>query len=166
VDPTYAKAHTNLGIMLFTGHDADQGLHYLSEAVRLDPDSRDAVANLRFALGQVGIADADAYVNGLRTWSTAVASDRERPGGAAYGASLLGQLLGQRVDAVRSCLGRATPTPFNLYVAVAADGALEDVTAVPPSSVARCFSDELRTAHAPAPPFAPFHAPIAMKFDG
>jgi tetratricopeptide (TPR) repeat protein len=166
IDSTYVKAHTNLGILLFAAHNTDEALHYLSEAVRLDPDSRDAVTNLRFALAQLGIGDADTYVNGLRTWSAAVASDRERPGGAAYGAGLLGQLLGQRVEAVRSCLGTTSPTPFNLYVAVAADGALQDITVVPPSSVARCFSDELRTAHAPAPPFAPFHAQIAMKFDG
>jgi len=168
VDPTYVKAHTNLGTLLFTRNDTDEGLHHLSEAARMEPDSPEALANLRFALRQVGVADVEGYVNGLRTWSLAVAIDRERPGGSSYGAALMGALLGPRVEAVRGCfVGAAdTPTPFNLYVAVGADGALQDITALPPTRVARCFGDELRTARLPAPPFAPFHAQVAMRFGG
>jgi len=60
----------------------------------------------------------------------------------------------------------ATPTPFNLYVAVAADGALTDVTTLPSTPVGACFGDELRTARLPAPPFAPFHAQVEMRFGG
>ena len=166
IDPTYAKAYTNLGILLFERHATDEALHHLNEAVRLEPNSTDAIRNLRFALGQLGVADVDAYVNGLRSWSVAVAVDRERPGGASYGAGLMKQLIGPRVEAVRGCFGKDTPPPFNLYVAVAADGAVENVTALPPSTIARCFGEELRSAHVSAPPFAPFHAQMAMRFDG
>jgi len=74
--------------------------------------------------------------------------------------------LQPRVDAVRSCFLGATPTPFNLYVAVAADGALTDVTTLPSTPVGACFGDELRTARLPAPPFAPFHAQVEMRFGG
>jgi tetratricopeptide (TPR) repeat protein len=166
IDPTYVKAHTNLGIILFERHAADEGLHHLSEAVRMEPNSIDIVRNLRFALAQLGVPDVDGYVNGLRSWSVAVAVDRERPGGASYGAGLMQQLLGQRVDAVRGCLDGPTPAPFDLYVAVAADGALENVMTLPPTTVARCLGDELRAARVSAPPFAPFHAQMTMRFDG
>jgi tetratricopeptide (TPR) repeat protein len=169
VDPGYAKAHNNLGILLFDRHDTDRALHHLSEAARFDPESPEIVGNLRHALAQIGVTDADDYVARLDTWASAAATDRDRPGGNDYGRTLMGRLLGQRVDAVRACLARSTdgsPAPFDVYVAIGADGALEDVAALPPTAVARCFGDELRSAHAPAPPFAPFHALMSMRFDG
>jgi tetratricopeptide (TPR) repeat protein len=166
VDPTYVKAHTNLGIMLFERQATDEGLYHLSEAMRMEPTSPDIVRNLRFALGQLGMADVEGYVNGLRSWTVAVSVDRERPGGASYNAGLMQQLLGQRVDAVRGCLGGTTPAPFDLYIAVGADGAVENVTPLPSTTVARCLGDELRAARVSAPPFAPFHAQMTMRFDG
>jgi tetratricopeptide (TPR) repeat protein len=167
IEPTHVKAHSNLGVLLFQNHQTDEALHHLTEAVRYDPDSRDAVANLRFALSELGVADVDRYVDGVRAWAVAVAADRERPGGATYGAGLMGQLVGQHVDAMRGCLdGGTAPTPFDLYVQVAADGAVEEVKALPETQLARCFGDGLRSARAPAPPFAPFHAQIGMRFGG
>jgi len=167
IEPTHVKAHSNLGVLLFQNHQTDEALHHLTEAVRYDPDSRDAVANLRFALSELGVADVDRYVDGVRAWAVAVAADRERPGGATYGAGLMGQLVGQHADAMRGCLdGGTAPTPFDLYVQVAADGAVEEVKALPETQLARCFGDGLRSARAPAPPFAPFHAQIGMRFGG
>ena len=130
------------------------------------PDSPEAVANLRFALRQHGITDADGYIRDLVTWSAAVAMDRRRPGGASYGSGLMGALLGPRVDEVRSCFAGDTPAPFNLFIEVSADGVLADITALPPTRVGRCFGDALRTARVAAPPFAPFHAQMAMQFGG
>ena len=165
VDPTFAKAHTSLGILLFANHDTDEALHHLSEAVRMEP-TPGAVGNLRFALQQLGVPDVDGYVEALRRWSVAVALDRGRPGGATYGAGLMHALLAPHADSVRTCFAGATPTPFTLYVAVAADGAVEDIAALPPTPVGRCFGEELRTARVPAPPFAPFRAQVAMQFGG
>jgi protein O-mannosyl-transferase len=164
LDPSFAKADTTLAVLLFAAHRTDEGLHHLSEAVRKAPDAPEAVVNLRVALKQLGVTDVDGYVDRLESWSHAVATDRERPGGATYGAGLMSALLGPRVDAVRSCFANASPTPFNLYVSIAADGALADVTTVPPTPVGECFGDELRTARVAPPPFAPFHAQMEMRF--
>jgi cytochrome c-type biogenesis protein CcmH/NrfG len=169
VDPGYAKAHNNLGILLFEQHDTDRALHHLSEAARFDPESPEIIANLRHALTEIGVTDVDDYVSRLDTWTSEAAADRDRPGGVDYGRALMGKLLAERVDAVRSCFARSTtgmPAPFDVYVSIAADGALEDIAALPPTPVARCFGDELRAARAPAPPFAPFHAMMSMQFDG
>jgi len=166
LDPTFVKADTNLGVLLFAAHRTDEGLHHLSEAVRKAPDAPETVLNLRAALKQLGVADVDRYIERLESWTLAVATDRVRPGGETYGAGLMSALLGPRVDAVRGCFANASPTPFNLYVAVAADGALTDVTAVPSTPVGDCFGDELRTARVPVPPFAPFHAQMEMRFGG
>jgi hypothetical protein len=166
IDPTFVKAHTNLGILLFHNHQMDEALHHLSEAVRKEPDAPIVVKNLRYALAQHGVADVDGYVEALRRWAIAVAMDRERPGGATYGAALMHALLAPHADTVRTCFAGTTPTPFNLYVTVAADGAVQDITALPPTPVGRCFGEELRTARVPAPPFAPFRAQMSMQFGG
>ncbi len=168
IDPSYAKAHNNLGILLYQRGAVDEALHHLSEAARADVDSPELVANLKLALAASGVTDVDAYLGHLATWSAEVAADRERPGGATYGSTLMGMLVGPRVDAVRACFagGGGPPAPFAIYVEVGADGALAEVAASPPTRVARCFRDEIRDAHAPAPPFAPFHALMAMRFDG
>jgi tetratricopeptide (TPR) repeat protein len=168
IDPGYAKAHNNLGILLYQRGDVDEALHHLSEAARSDPDSPELVTNLKRALADSGISDVDRYLEHLSTWSAEVAADRSRPGGAAYGSTLMGMLVGPRVEAVRACFagGGGPPAPFAIYVEVGADGALAEVAASPPTRVARCFRDELRDARAPAPPFAPFHALMAMRFDG
>jgi hypothetical protein len=167
IDPGYAKAHNNLGILFYERGDVDEALHHLSEAARADPDSPELVANLKRALTDSGVTDVDGYLGHLATWSVEVAADRNRPGGAAYGSTLMGMLVGPRVDAVRACFaGGGPPAPFAIYVEVGADGALAEVAASPPTRVARCFRDELRDARAPAPPFAPFHALMAMRFDG
>jgi hypothetical protein len=164
-DAGYARAHNNLGILLYERDAVDEALHHLLEAARLNPESPEFAANVRAALARVGVADAAAYLQRLARLSDDVAADRARTGGAAYGAALMGPLIGQRVEAVRSCFGAnggGRPAPFAIYVAVAADGALEEVAALPPTRVARCFGDELRATRAPAPPFSPFHALMAM----
>jgi hypothetical protein len=167
IDPRYAKAHNNLGILLYQRGDADEALHHLSEAARVDGDSPELTANLKLALTASGVTDPDAYLGHLATWSAEVAADYDRPGAAAYGSTLMGTLVGPRVDAVRACFGGGgPPAPFAIYVEVGADGGLEEVAASPPTRVARCFRDELRDARAPVPPFAPFHAFMAMRFDG
>jgi protein O-mannosyl-transferase len=166
VDASYARAHNNLGILLYQRGALDEALHHLSEAVRTNPDSPEMVANLKLALAQSGVSDVDEYLRHLTTWTTDVAADRSRPGGAAYGSTLLGSLVGPRMDAVRACFaGDGPPAPFAIYVEVGADGALADVAAAPPTRVARCFRDEIRDARAPLPPFAPFHALMAMRFE-
>src|SRR5262249_41947116 len=153
---------------LFERGDTAEALHHLSEAVRADGASPEAVANLRFALAQLGVADADAYVEGLHRWAAAVAADRGRPGAATYSARLMGPLLAPHVDAVRGCIAAngGPPAPFSVFVTLAADGAVEDVAVMPTSPVARCLGDELRAGRAPAPPFAPFHAQMEMRFTG
>jgi hypothetical protein len=168
IDPSYAKAHNNLGILLYERGDVDEALHFLSEAARADPDSPELLANLKRALAEIGVTDVDGYLGHLVTWTAEVAADRDRPGGAAYGSRLMGTLVGPRVDAVRACFagGGGPPAPFAIYVEVGADGALAEVAASPPTRVARCFRDEIRDARAPVPPFAPFHALMAMRFDG
>jgi hypothetical protein len=170
LDYRHAKAHNNLGVLLFDRNETDAGLHHLSEAARADdPNAREAASNLRLALLRLGIPDAEAYVKGLATWPAAVEADRERPGGATYGAGVAGQLLAPRVDAVRTCLDASdgrTKVPFNIYVAIGPDGALEEVAPLPPTRVARCLGDELRAARASTPPFAPFHAQVSMRIEG
>ena len=170
IDPTYGKAHNNLGVLLLTHDDTEGALHHFSEAAQFDPTSDAVAANLRLALGHLGVADADAdrYMRGIRMWSAAISDDSGRPGGAEYGKALPGQLLGTHVDALRACVGTAggSVAPFNLYVTVNADGALAEVAAVPPTRIARCLRDELRAAQAPMPPFAPFHGQVTMQFQG
>jgi tetratricopeptide (TPR) repeat protein len=167
IDPSYAKAHNNLGILLYERGNVDEALHHLSEAARADRDSPELIGNLKRALADSGVADVDGYLAHQATWSAEVAADRDRPGGAAYGSRLMGTLVGPRVDAVRACFGTGgPPAPFSIYVEVGADGALAEVAASPPTRVARCFRDEIRDARAPVPPFAPFHALMAMRFDG
>jgi protein O-mannosyl-transferase len=170
LDYRHAKAHNNLGVLMFDRSETDAGLHHLSEAASVDdPNAREAASNLRLALLRLGIPDADAYVKGLATWPAAVEADRERPGGAKYGAGVAGQLLAPRVEAVRTCLGTAdgrAKVPFNIYVAIGPDGALQEVAPLPPTRVARCLGDELRAARASAPPFAPFHAQVSMRIEG
>jgi Flp pilus assembly protein TadD len=168
LDRTHVKAHNNLGVLLFERHDTDGGLHHLSEAAGLDdPDAADAAANLRLALLRLGLPDADEYVRELATWSAAVEADRTRAGGTTYGDGLTAQLLAPRAAAVRTCLAdaRDSTIPVHLYVAVAADGALIRVAAMPPTRAARCLRDELRAGHAAPPPFAPFHGKVALRVE-
>ena len=172
IEPGYWRAHNDLGVFLLKKNDVESALHHFSEAVRLNPSAGAANSNLRLALERSGIAgaNADSYVRGLLTWSAAIAADRDSPGGAAYGASLSGDLLVARPDALRGCLGggvgNVAAAPFNLYVEVGADGTVTAVTAVPPTRAALCLRDELRTAHAPAPPFAPFRGVVSMPAKG
>ncbi|MGH7894623.1 MAG: tetratricopeptide repeat protein [Candidatus Binatia bacterium] len=167
LEPSYWRAHNDLGVFLLKKGDVESALHHFSEAVRLNPTAATADSNLRLALERAGIADAnaDAYVRGLLTWAAAVDADRQIPGGATYGASLSGDLLGSRPEVVRGCFGPqgdGATAPFTLYVEVGADGTLTAVTAVPPTRAARCLREELRAARAPAPPFAPFRAMVSM----
>jgi Tfp pilus assembly protein PilF len=167
IQPTHWRAHNNLGVLLLGRGDLESALHHFSEAVRLDPDAPDARTNLRVALGRAGIVDANAdrYVSGLLELSAAVANDADTPAGVAYGATLTARLLDAHPDAMHGCLAAhtdETPAPFDLYVEIAADGTLDTVTPLPPTRLARCFRDEVHTAHAPAPPFAPFHARVSV----
>jgi tetratricopeptide (TPR) repeat protein len=165
VDPGYWRAHNNVGVYLLHHGDVDGALHHLSEAVRLNPDAADATRNLRGALAVAGFPDTntDGYLQGLRAWSAAIASDGSEPGAAAYNASLAVELLRAHAALVHGCIGADAHPAFSLYVQVDATGQLTAVTAMPPTPVARCVRDELRTAHAPAPPFAPFHARIPIE---
>jgi tetratricopeptide (TPR) repeat protein len=168
IAPANAKAHNNLGILLFERGDAERALHHFSEAVRLDPAAGEAVANLTLALRQHGIAadEAERYAGGLAARWAAVVADRARPGGDAYGASLAGRLLGAEAAGVAACVREHQPTrpaPINLYVTLTGDGRITDVTAAPPTALARCIGAELRDATAPAPPFAPFHAQVGIQ---
>jgi tetratricopeptide (TPR) repeat protein len=168
IDRTFVKAHNNLGILLFERGDFDGALYHLSKAARLDSEYPETLANLRLALARIGVTDVDGYLRRLDALTAAAAEDRDRPGGERYGATLMGQLLGGRLDVVRGCFegDAGTPAPFELYVAIAADGAIDDVAALPPTGAARCLGDGLRTARAPIPPFAPFHAVMSMQFEG
>ena len=170
IDPTFWLAHNNLGILLLAAGDVDAALHHFLEAARLHPGSTEATKNLRLALQQSGFAEdqVDGYLHLAQSWAEIVAIDRSLPGGEPYSKALPGALLGPHTETLRGCLHKSAPplAPFDIYVAVEADGAVAEVTAVPPTRVARCFSDELRAAHAPAPPFAPFHAQVSMRFEG
>jgi len=156
-------------VLLAAQGDLDAALPHFLATVQLDPGARDAAHNLRLALRQSGLSDADAdrYVRDVHTLPAAAAADRGRPGGAAYNASLPARLFGPDAEVVHGCLGameEAPPAPFDLYVAVDAEGALSDVWALPPTRVARCLADALRGGHAPSPPFAPFHGRVALNF--
>jgi Flp pilus assembly protein TadD len=169
-DPGHWRAHNNLGVFLARTGQVDDALHHFTEAVRINPDAADATENLRGALALAGLPkeNVDGYLSGLRTWSAAVANDHDEPGGAAYGARLAGEWLRARAVAVDACVkdpARAR-APFSLYVQIDAGGVLTAVTAMPPTSAARCVRDELRTAQAPAPPFAPFHAKLSIPVEG
>ncbi len=170
LDPTHWRAHNNLGTYLVAHGDLEAALYHFSEAVRLNPSAADATANLRAALAVAGFPkeSTDGYVQGLVTWSHAIASDHDDPGGAAYDAEL-GTALLAGSDRVQGCVdpdGDGHHAPFSLYVQVDASGALTAVTAMPPTSAARCVRDELKTAHAPVPPFAPFHATVSIPGAG
>jgi hypothetical protein len=171
IDPTHVKAHNDLGILLFERNDGEEALHHFSEAVRLDPDAKDAVPNLRVALARAGFTpeQVDGYLHGLRVWSEQVSVDHARPGGEAYGATLGQQILSAHVESVRTCLGAnggGKISPFNLFVAIGSDGTVAEVTPVPPTRVARCLGAEIRDTRAPVPPFGPFHGQVAMRFAG
>jgi Flp pilus assembly protein TadD len=168
IDPGYWRAHNNIGVFLLHHGDVDGALHHLSEAVRLNPNAADATQNLRGALGLAGFPDSntDGYLQGLRAWSAAIASDGSEPGAAAYASSLAVELLRSRAARVHECIGADAHPAFSLYVQVDATGQLTAVTAMPPTPAARCVRDELRTAHVPTPPFAPFHARIGIPLEG
>jgi tetratricopeptide (TPR) repeat protein len=168
IDSTHWRAHNNLGTYLVGRGDVDGALYHFSEAVRLNPDAPDATGNLREALAVAGFPKdgVEKYLDALRTWSVAIARDRDEPGGASYVASLGTELLRSGASLVHECTGAGDELhhpPFALYVQVDASGALTAVTAIPPTPAARCVRDELRTAHAPSPPFAPFHATVAIS---
>jgi tetratricopeptide (TPR) repeat protein len=167
LDPTHWRAHNNLGVYLLRHGDLDTALYHFSEAVRLNPGARDATDNLRATLAATGFTKehADGYLQLLVTWSAAIASDQQTVGGAAYGARLASALLASRAALFQSCAGKGADDgaqPFSLYLQIDANGALTAVTVVPPVAAARCLRDELRMAHAPSPPFAPFHASVVV----
>jgi len=171
IDPTYWQALNNLGIALFARGEVEAAVNYFGDALRLEPASEEVGRNLKLALNQLGVDDDGAarYAAGLVMWSARAAADRDRPGGAAFASTLPQQLLASRADVLRGCLagGDGKPlAPFNLYVTVGADGGVAEVAPVPPTRVARCFGDELRAVHTTAPPFAPFHGQVAMRFEG
>jgi Flp pilus assembly protein TadD len=167
LDPGHWRAHNNTGVWLLGHGDLDGALYHFSEAVRLNPGARDATDNLRTTLAATGFTKehADGYLQALVTWSAAIASDQQTIGGAAYGARLASALVASRASLFRSCTdkgGDDGAQPFSLYLQIDANGALTAVTVVPPVAAARCLRDELRTAHAPTPPFAPFHASVVV----
>ena len=166
-DPGHWRAHNNLGVYLLRHADLDTALYHFSEAVRLNPGARDATDNLRATLAATGFTpeNADGYIQALVTWSAAIASDGQTIGGAAYGARLSSALLATRASLFQGCAGKGTDDgaqPFSFYLQIDANGTLTAVTVVPPVAAARCLRDELRTAHAPSPPFAPFHASVVV----
>jgi len=165
LDPRHWRAHNNLGVFLLRHGELETALYHFSEAVRLNPRARDATDNLRATLAATGFpkTHTDGYVQGLVTWSAAIANDQTSRAGAAYAARLASELFRARPALMSSCAaknGDGKHPPFSLYVQVDANGALTAVTAIPPTAAARCVRDELRTAHAPSPPFAPFHATV------
>jgi tetratricopeptide (TPR) repeat protein len=168
LSPEYWRAHNNLGVYLAAHGDLDGALHHFGEAVRLGPSAADAMANLRQTLDRAGFSPTmvAGYVEGLRTWSAAVMADRRGAKGASYGATLARALLAANADALRACLGEGPAAPFSLYLQIDAQGAVTAVTAMPPTPAARCVRDGLRTAHAPTPPFAPFHARVTLPLEG
>jgi tetratricopeptide (TPR) repeat protein len=170
LDPGFWRAHNNLGVFLLRHGELPSALHHFSEAVRLNPAARDATDNLRSTLAATGFPkdSTDGYVKGLLAWSAAIASDHDGPGGADYDSRLASALLDSREARVRGCIEKegGEHAPFSLYIQVDASGALTAVTAMPPTPAARCVREELRTAHAPSPPFAPFHATVAIPVEG
>jgi protein O-mannosyl-transferase len=167
LDPGHWRAHNNLGVYLLRRGDLVTALYHFSEAVRLNPGARDATDNLRATLAATGFTKehADGYLQALVTWSAAIASDQQTVGGAAYGARLSNALLASRSALFQSCAGKGADDaaqPFSLYLQIDANGALTAVTVIPPVAAARCLRDELRAAHAPSPPFAPFHASVVV----
>jgi len=108
-------------------------------------------------------------MKGLLAWSAAIASDLGTARGAAYSVRLESELFQSHPALMQECAGvnaEGKHPPFSLYVQVDAAGALTAVTAMPPTPTARCIRDELRTAHAPSPPFAPFHAKVSVPAEG
>jgi tetratricopeptide (TPR) repeat protein len=171
LDPSHWRAHNNLGVFLVRHGDVEASLHHFSEAVRLNPDARDATDNLRSALAVAGFPkeNTDGYMKGLLAWSAAIASDLGTARGAAYSVRLESELFQSHPALMQECAGvnaEGKHPPFSLYVQVDAAGALTAVTAMPPTPTARCIRDELRTAHAPSPPFAPFHAIVSVPAEG
>jgi len=167
LDPAHWRAHNNLGVYLLRQNELATALYHFSEAVRLNPGARDANDNLRATLAATGFTKehADGYVQALVTWSAAIASDQQTVGAAAYGARLTSALLASRASLLQTCAGKGlddAAQPFSFYLQIDANGALTAVTVVPPVAAARCLRDELRTAHAPSPPFAPFHASVTV----
>jgi hypothetical protein len=169
IDPTYWRAHNNLGIIMMKQGKIETAVHHFAESLRLRPYADEVKSNLRIALAQMGLGDdaANGYLEGIGAWFTAVSADGARPGGADYGSALRRELLGAHADAVRNCLtGESAPAPFSLYVSIDGDGALAEITPVPPTRVARCLGDELRATRTAAPPFAPFHGQVTLVFHG
>ena len=167
LDPRHWRAHNNVGVYSLRHGDLETALHHFSEAVRLNPLAGDAIDNLRATLAATGFPKehSDGYVQGLVTWSAAIANDQASRAGAAYGARLASELFRSHPALLNECAAKdadgKTP-PFSLYVQIDANGALTAVTAMPPTATARCIRDELRTAHAPTPPFAPFHTTVMV----
>jgi hypothetical protein len=104
LDPTFVKADTNLGVLLFAAHRTDEALHHLSEAVRKAPDAPEAVDEPPC---RVEAARHRRRRRLRRAARVVVARGRDgsvRPAAATYGAGLMSALLGPRVDAVQLVL--------------------------------------------------------------
>jgi hypothetical protein len=89
-------------------------------------------------------------------WATQAQHDMGTPGGkqyemvaAKYGASVLGQVMD-------TCVKSSLPSTFQLYLKLAAGGAVVASSVSPASPAAKCFAAQLSKLTWPNPPFAPF----------
>jgi tetratricopeptide (TPR) repeat protein len=169
IEPGLSKVHAGLGAIR-----SRQGRHavavaHLTESIRLDPESDDAARDLALVLGARGLDQAVALeaVEMLRRGVAAARRDRQRPDGEGYYGSLARHLMSQHTETVGRCReGAGAAEPFDLFVTIAPDGVVASAATAPPSAVGACIAGGLMGSRLPAPPFAPFHARLAMNLAG
>jgi hypothetical protein len=75
--------------------------------------------------------------------------------------------MSQHTATVARCREEAGPAePFDLFVTIAPDGLIASAATAPPSALGACIAGGLTGSRLPAPPFAPFHARLAMNLAG
>jgi tetratricopeptide (TPR) repeat protein len=169
LEPRMPQVHAALGAVRYWQGDTVAAVHQLVEAIRLDPTNSEAAKDLALALEARGLdaAVARGTVATLRRGVAAARRDRKRPEGEEYYGVLIRELMARHTQTVGRCreqAGRAEP--FDLFVTVAPDGAVASAETSPPSALGACIAGGLTGSRFPSPPFAPFHARLAMNLAG
>jgi len=169
LEPRMPKVQASLGAVRYWLGDVPAAADHLVAAIRIDPDNDETAKNLALVLEARGLdaASARQTVETLRRGVAAALRDLGRPEGKGYHGILARQLMARHTETVGRCRSSATSAdPFDLFVTIAPDGAVASAETSPPSALGACIAGGLTGSRMPAPPFAPFHARLAMNLAG
>jgi len=169
LEPRMPKVQASLGAVRYWLGDVRAAVEHLVASIRLDPTNDETAQNLALALEARGLDPTVARqtVGSLRRGVAASLHDLARPEGEGYHGVLARQLMARHTETVGRCRSTAkTIEPFDLFVTIAPDGAVAAVETSPPSALGACIAGGLTGSRMPSPPFAPFHARLAMNLAG